>query len=47
MNAYEANGKENGYWCVICMRFLPSIDGVVIHDDIIHPDDMNFEETKQ
>jgi hypothetical protein len=29
------------------MRFLPSIGGVVIHDDIIHPDDMNFEETEQ
>jgi hypothetical protein len=29
------------------MRFLPSIDGVIIHDDAIHPDDMNFEETEQ
>lgn len=39
--------EMNGYWCVICMRFLPSIDGVVIHDDVIHPDNMTFEETEQ
>ena len=37
----------NGYWCVICMRFLPSIDGVIVHDGITHPNDMNFEETEQ
>lgn len=37
----------NGYWCVVCMRFLPSIDDVVIHDDVIHPDNMTFEETEQ
>ena len=38
----------NGYWCIYCMKFLPSIDGVVVHDDIIHPDNMTFdEEAKQ
>jgi len=36
----------NGYWCVICMRFLPNIDGVVIHDDVLHPDDMTFNEDR-
>ena len=37
----------NGYWCVVCMRFLPSIDGVITHNDVVHPNDMTFEETEQ
>lgn len=32
---------SNGYWCVICNRFLESIDGLVVHDDISHPDDFD------
>jgi hypothetical protein len=36
----------NGYWCVVCMRFLLSVDGVVTHDDVIHPNDMTFDEDK-
>ncbi len=34
---------SNGYWCVICGRFLPADDdGVIVHDDIEHPPEMDF-----
>lgn len=33
---------EDGYYCVICGRFLPAIDGVIVHDDIEHPQEMDF-----
>lgn len=37
--------KEAGYWCVICGRLLPRDDsGVIIHDNIPHPDNMTFDE---
>lgn len=26
-----------GYWCTVCGRFLPSVDGHVTHDDKTHP----------
>jgi len=36
---------ENGYWCVVCQRFLEADElGVIVHDDIIHPDQMTFDE---
>jgi hypothetical protein len=35
---------EQGYWCVVCGRFLPSDDGVIVHDDLPHPDEMTFDE---
>jgi hypothetical protein len=39
---------EIGYWCVVCGRFLPEDeDGLIIHDDIIHPDDMTFDEDEK
>jgi hypothetical protein len=28
------------------MRFLPSIDGVITHSDVVHPNDMTFDEDK-
>ena len=28
---------EVGYWCVVCGRFLPAIDGRVTHDEKPHP----------
>ncbi len=37
----------NGYWCVVCMKFLPLVEGVIVHDDIVHPFNMNFDEVKQ
>lgn len=33
-----------GYWCVVCGRFLPSDDGVIVHDDVPHPADMIFDD---
>lgn len=40
---------DEGYWCVVCGRFLPSDEGVIVHDDVPHPSDMTFddEETPQ
>jgi hypothetical protein len=34
---------KQGYYCVICSRFLPSDEhGVIVHDDVPHPIDMDF-----
>lgn len=34
-----------GYWCVVCGRYLPADeDGVIVHDDVPHPEDMTFDE---
>ena len=38
---------ECGYWCVVCDRFLPSEDGVIVHDDVPHPDDMTFDDDER
>jgi len=39
------NEDQNGYWCVICGRFLPADEeGVIVHDDIEHPVDMAFDD---
>jgi len=36
---------SDGYWCVICGRPLPADeDGVIVHDNIPHPEDMTFNE---
>lgn len=43
MGAMDA-GTEDGYWCVVCGRFLPNDDGVVVHDDAPHPESMTFDE---
>lgn len=33
------------YWCVACGRFLPADEcGVIVHDDVQHPENMNFDE---
>ncbi len=34
-----------GYWCVVCGRHLPADeDGVIVHDDVPHPENMTFDE---
>ncbi len=34
---------KQGYYCVICGRFLPADEyGVIVHDDIEHPQEMDF-----
>ena len=40
----SAENMPPGYWCVACGRLLPSDDGVIVHDDVIHPDHMTFDE---
>lgn len=35
-----------GYWCVVCGRHLPDVDGVIVHDDVPHPD-MTFDEEER
>jgi hypothetical protein len=34
--------RAEGYYCVICGKFLPEEDGVIVHDDVPHPVDMDF-----
>ena len=35
--------NEEGYYCVVCGRFLPADEhGVIVHDDIEHPQEMDF-----
>jgi hypothetical protein len=35
----------DGYWCVICQRFIEADDdGLIVHDDISHPNNMTFDE---
>ena len=36
-----------GYWCVVCMRFVPiEEDGVMIHDNVVHPPLMTFDDDR-
>jgi len=39
----------DGYWCVVCQKFIEADDdGILIHDDIDHPYFMfYYEETLQ
>lgn len=35
----------DGYWCVVCEKYLPaSEEGVIVHDDVPHPEGMTFNE---
>ncbi len=37
----------DGYWCVVCGRYLHADeDGVIVHDDVPHPD-MTFDEEEK
>lgn len=39
---------EAGYWCVICGRYLPADDdGVITHDNVAHPDEMDFDDEEK
>lgn len=38
---------DDGYWCVVCDKWLPIKSGVVVHDDIPHPPDMTFDEEEK
>ena len=28
----------DGYYCVVCGKYIEAVDGVIVHDDIPHPD---------
>ena len=32
-----SENDTHGYWCIFCRRFLPRIDGVIVHDEAPHP----------
>lgn len=44
----EGGPCAGGYWCVVCGRHLPADeDGVIVHDDVPHPEDMTFDEEER
>lgn len=44
---WEQDGA-GGYWCVVCGRHLPTDEnGVIVHDDVPHPEDMTFDEEER
>jgi len=37
-----------GYWCVVCGQHLPADkDGVIVHNDVPHPENMTFDEEER
>lgn len=37
--------EQEGYWCVVCGRFLPADEhGVIVHDAVEHPKGMQFDD---
>jgi hypothetical protein len=28
---------DEGYYCVVCGKYIEAVDGVIVHDDIPHP----------
>lgn len=35
----------DGYWCVVCGRYLPADDdGLIVHDNVPHSDEMTFDD---
>lgn len=37
--------ETDGYWCVICQRYLEADEyGVIVHDNVPHPEGMTFDE---
>lgn len=39
--------EHDGYWCVVCARFLPEDEwGVIVHDAIPHPS-MTFDDEER
>lgn len=40
--------SADGYWCVVCGRYLHADeDGVIVHDNVPHPEDMTFDEEER
>ena len=39
---------NDGYYCVVCGRFIEADEyGVIVHDDIPHPSEMDFAEEEK
>ena len=39
---------NEGYYCVVCGKFLPADEnGVIVHDDIPHPPEMDFNDEEK
>lgn len=39
---------NDGYYCVVCGKYLPADEyGVIVHDDIKHPTDMTFDDEEK
>ncbi len=46
-SALTAGLCAGGYWCVVCGRYLSADeDGLIVHDDVPHPD-MAFDEEER
>lgn len=44
----DREDDPQGYWCVVCGRFLAADeDGLIIHDDVPHPKTMTFDEEER
>lgn len=28
---------DEGYYCVVCGKYIEAVDGVIVHNDIPHP----------
>ena len=35
---------DEGYYCVVCGKYIEAVDDAIVHDDIPHPVDMAFDE---
>lgn len=44
----KTEAEARGYWCVACGRHLAADeDGVIVHDDVPHPESMTFDEEER
>lgn len=37
---------DEGYYCVVCGKYIEAVDGVIVHDDIPHSD-MAFDDEEK
>ena len=46
-NYLEHLYEGDTYFCVVCGRELPIVDGVIVHDDVPHSIGMSFDEEEK
>ena len=44
MNTFQNGNSSEAYACLWCGRELPVDGGVVVHDEVPHPEDATFDE---